>query len=61
MTPQRQVDLMTDRIIREALAEVRREAQVRENGARAIRLCDDAVQAARWCRLRLRVLREEER
>ena len=52
MTTAQDMDRMTARIVADALAEVRREAEIRETGMRCRQVCDDAVEAAREARLR---------
>lgn len=60
MTTRQQLDRMADRIMAQARADVLREAEIRDAGARSIRLCQDAVEAMRWAPLRVQAMRERE-
>ena len=57
MTTQQDFERMSRRIVSEALADVRREADERVIADRLRRVCDDAVEAMWWTRIRLRALR----
>jgi len=59
MTIEQQYRALTDRVVREALAQLRHDADRQEIVNRVYRVPEEAVEAARLARMRLRRVREE--
>ena len=59
MTITEQMRALDDRIVREAIAELRKDAERQEIVNRIYRVPEDAVEAMRLAKLRLRYLRGE--
>ncbi len=59
MNTAQQYEAMTERIVADALAKARQRGEQEMTVARCNEICEQAVEAAFWARVRLRLVRQE--